>query len=217
MPGSTSRGVPHAIGSDAASTIDESMTSLAQWLSDNPGSATLTTAARDALSGAALWTGRAIYNTTLSRQEVYNGVAWVRPGITAHADLSGLAGSAHPDHLLNDGTTTLLGALYEGVSTADTTTSYALDWSAAPIHSLTLTGSCVFTFSNVPPAGGAVTLILKQDGTGSRTATWPAAVKWAEGTAPTITEAANSEDVLTFVTPDGGANVYGFIGGQDFS
>jgi hypothetical protein len=120
------------------------------------------------------------------------------------------------DDLSADGTTPMVGALYEGVNTADTTTSYALDWSAAPIHSLTLTGSCVFTFSNVPPAGGAITVVLKQDATGSRTATWPASVKWAGG-APVITSAANSVDVVSFVTVNGGTIIYGFVGGQGFA
>ena len=31
-----------------------------------------------------------------------------------------------------------------------------------------------------------IILILVQDGTGSRTATWPATVKWPSGTAPTL-------------------------------
>jgi hypothetical protein len=99
MPGTTARGVPHAIGSDEASSIDESMLSLAEWLNDNPGSATLTTAERDALSGAAVWTGRAIYNTTLARPELYNGVAWVRSGVTDHGDLAGAEDDDHAQYL----------------------------------------------------------------------------------------------------------------------
>lgn len=75
------------------------------------------------------------------------------------------------------------------------------------------------TISNPPASGkaGAFTLILKQDATGSRTVTWPGSVKWAGGTAPTLTTDANAIDILTFVTTDAGTTWYGFVGGLDFS
>lgn len=43
-----------------------------------------------------------------------------------------------------------------------------------------------------------ILLVLKQDSTGSRTVSWPAAVKWTGGTAPTLTTAANSIDIISF-------------------
>ncbi|MFC1729750.1 hypothetical protein ACFL6I_05380 [candidate division KSB1 bacterium] len=83
---------------------------------------------------------------------------------------------------------------------------------------ITLTGNCTFTFSNPPTSGtgGTITLILKQDGTGSRTATWPASVKWAGGTAPTLTTTLTTGmDVLSFITTDGGTTWLGFAAGSD--
>jgi hypothetical protein len=71
-----------------------------------------------------------------------------------------------------------------------------------------------------PPAAGragSCSLILKQDGTGGRTLTWPASVKWAGGEPPAITSAADAVDVYALITRDGGATWYGFPGGQDFS
>jgi hypothetical protein len=102
---------------------------------------------------------------------------------------------------------------------ANTSTTYTIDLESGNVFNLTLTGNCTYTFSNPPASGsaGAFTLIQNQDGTGSRTVTWPASVEWAGGSAPTITSTASSTDVFTFITTDGGTTWYGFTGGQDFS
>ena len=83
----------------------------------------------------------------------------------------------------------------------------------------TLAGNVTFTFSNPPASGkqGAFTIILTQDGTGSRIVTWPGTVMWASGTTPTLTTAAAGIDVLGFLTVDGGTNWFGFNGGLNFS
>ncbi len=62
-----------------------------------------------------------------------------------------------------------------------------------------------FTFT-APTKVGAFQLILVQDSTGSRTATWPTSVKWSGGTAPTLTTAANSVDIVSFLYD--GTNYY---------
>lgn len=67
-------------------------------------------------------------------------------------------------------------------------------------------GNATFTFSNPPKAGTLITIVLVQDGTGSRTVTWPATVKWSGGTAPTLTTTASKRDVFTFVYD--GSNYY---------
>ncbi|MGF1477781.1 MAG: hypothetical protein ACFB6S_19720 [Geminicoccaceae bacterium] len=74
------------------------------------------------------------------------------------------------------------------------------------------------SFVNPPAAGraGTATLILKQDGTGGRTVTWPGTVKWSNSSAPALTTTADAIDVLTFVTRDGGSTWFGFLGGKDF-
>ena len=84
-------------------------------------------------------------------------------------------------------------------------------------HKVTLTANCTFTFSNVPATANTAasfTLFLVQDGTGSRTATWPGTVDWAAATAPTLTTTAAGVDVLTFITLDGGTIWNGFVAGQ---
>tara|TARA_R110000772_G_scaffold54130_1_gene123493 strand:+ start:2803 stop:3573 length:771 start_codon:yes stop_codon:yes gene_type:complete len=56
-----------------------------------------------------------------------------------------------------------------------------------------------FTFT-APTKPGAYVLRLVQDSVGSRTATWPATVKWIAGTAPTLTTTATTgKDYVTFI------------------
>ena len=98
-------------------------------------------------------------------------------------------------------------------------TAATIDLNDGNVHHVQLTGNCTFTFSNPVATGdsSSFTLILEQDGTGSRTATWPASVKWAAATAPTLTTTADKFDVLAFTTVDGGTRWFGFVAGQDFA
>jgi hypothetical protein len=144
-------------------------------------------------------------------------------------------GTSTPSALLDvDGTTRLGGVVSvednevtrpklkdysETTVIANTGATYTIDLENGNVFNLTLTGDCTYTFSNPPASGsaGAFTLIQNQDGTGSRTVTWPASVEWAGGSAPTITSTASSTDVFTFITTDGGTTWYGFTAGQEFS
>jgi uncharacterized protein YjbI with pentapeptide repeats len=73
------------------------------------------------------------------------------------------------------------------------------------------------TISNPPASGsgGSFTLIFTADGT-PRSVTWPASIKWAGGTAPTITSTSGKVDSFAFFTSDGGTNWQGYVGGQNF-
>jgi hypothetical protein len=102
----------------------------------------------------------------------------------------------------------------EETVTANTSTAYTIDLVNGSVQILTLTGNCTFTFPTAT-AGRSFILILKQDGTGSRTATWPAAVKWPAGTAPTITSTASKSDKYIF-TADG-TNWIGSNAGQNYT
>jgi hypothetical protein len=76
--------------------------------------------------------------------------------------------------------------------TADT-----IDWTLSNKQKSTLTGNCTFTFT-APSGPCSLVLKLVQDATGSRTVTWPAAVHWSGGTAPTLTTTASKVDIITF-------------------
>ena len=102
----------------------------------------------------------------------------------------------------------------EEVATADTSTAYTIDLAGGSVQVLTMTGNCTFTFPTAT-AGKSFIILLKQDGTGSRTVTWPAAVKWPGGTAPTITATASKLDKYVF-TADG-TNWYGSEAGKNYT
>jgi hypothetical protein len=101
----------------------------------------------------------------------------------------------------------------EEVVTANTSTAYTIDLANGSVQILTLTGNCTFTFPTAT-AGKGFTLLLLQDATGSRTATWPAAVKWPASTAPTITATASKMDKYVFVAD--GTNWIGSNAGQNY-
>jgi len=86
------------------------------------------------------------------------------------------------------------------------------DWTAGSACTITLTGNCTGTSTMTSPTGvSRLTLIILQDGTGSRTiSTWPATVKWAGGTVPTLSTAASAIDIITFLW--NGTNYFGMAG-----
>ncbi len=76
-------------------------------------------------------------------------------------------------------------------STADT-----IDWTLSNKQKSTLTGNCTYTFT---APGGPCSLVLKVvQGAGPYAITWPAAVHWAGGVAPTLTATNGRIDVITF-------------------
>lgn len=94
----------------------------------------------------------------------------------------------------------------------------SINLASGNVVSATLSGNTTFTFTGAT-AGTACSfgLYLTQDGTGGRTVTWPLSVKWAGGTAPTLSTAANNVDILVFETIDGGTTWYGSLVGANFS
>jgi hypothetical protein len=74
----------------------------------------------------------------------------------------------------------------------------AVDFSISNSHFVTLGGSRTLTFSN-PQSGEIYCLKVTQDATGSRTLTFPSTVKWAGGSAPTLTTTASRTDFIYFM------------------
>ena len=92
------------------------------------------------------------------------------------------------------------------VAIGNSGTSQTLALTNGTVQTVTMTGNCTFTMPTAT-AGKSFILIAVQDGTGSRTATFTS-VKWAGGTAPTLTTTATTgRDILTFVAD--GTNWYG--------
>ena len=81
-----------------------------------------------------------------------------------------------------------------------------VNWNTGSKQKTTLTANCTFTFT-APPGVGNLVLFLTQDGTGSRTATWPGTVKWVGAAAPTLTTTAAATDIVSFIWD--GTNYWG--------
>ena len=69
-----------------------------------------------------------------------------------------------------------------------------------------------FVVSNLPASGTAFFFTLKVTFGGSHSITWGSAVKWAGGTAPTLST--SGTDIFSFYTIDSGTTIYGFTSGQ---
>jgi hypothetical protein len=95
-----------------------------------------------------------------------------------------------------------------------------LDFETGNVFDVVLTqdvGSLILAHPPAAGRAGSCSIILRQDATGGRTLTWPASVKWAGGSPPPITSAADAIDVYALITRDGGESWFGFPAGQDFS
>lgn len=96
---------------------------------------------------------------------------------------------------------------------ANSSTAITLDLTNGTVQIITLTGNATITMPTAT-SGKSFVMMLKQDGTGSRTVTW-STVKWAGGTAPTITSTASRQDILSFFAD--GTNWYGVVVGQNYT
>lgn len=80
--------------------------------------------------------------------------------------------------------------------------STAVDLSAGNYFSYTVSSTTTLTFTNTPSGTVSSGFVLELTNGGVATVTFPASVKWAGGTAPTLT--ASGVDVLVFITDDNG-------------
>ena len=102
------------------------------------------------------------------------------------------------------------------VALGNTGTAKSIDLRQGTVFTATLTGNCTFTLTN-PNAnanrGSSFTLILTNDGTGSRTVAWAGGTFRFPGGAATLsrTATANAVDIWVFFTPDNGTTWYGNI------
>lgn len=80
-----------------------------------------------------------------------------------------------------------------------------LDLSTGTYFSFTPSGATTVSFTNPPASGLAIGFAVEVNGDGSAI-TWPASVKWPEGTAPTATA---TKEIYAFITTDGGTTYYG--------
>jgi hypothetical protein len=96
---------------------------------------------------------------------------------------------------------------------ANSSTAITLALTNGTVQIITLTGNATITMPTAT-SGKSFIMFLKQDATGSRTVTW-STVKWAGGTAPTVTATASRQDIYSFFAD--GTNWYGVTVGQNYT
>ena len=101
---------------------------------------------------------------------------------------------------------TFTGGVFE---TAVSMSGSQINLTAGSVFKKTITGA---TTLSITGSGPAATFSLILTNGGAYTVTWPASVKWAFGSAPTLT--ASGVDVITFLTGDGGTTWYGVVSTQ---
>lgn len=111
------------------------------------------------------------------------------------------------------GTATLTNKTITGLKETKVVISAAdIDLTAGNYFTKTLSTNTTFTVSNVPTTGTVAAFVLDLTNSGTYI-TWWSNLKWAGGTAPTLTT--SGRDVLGFFTHDGGTTWNGFVLGKD--
>ncbi len=93
------------------------------------------------------------------------------------------------------GSTGIEDSLYDAGNSG---TAKTIDWLNGKAQKLLLTGNCTLTFSN-PRDGGRYVLVLKQDGSGGHTVTYPASVKWDNDNVPWMSSLAAAGVLTTYL------------------
>ena len=153
------------------------------------------------------------------------------PAITLTTSITGLlkgngtamsAAVAGTDYVTPTGTETLTNKTLtnptvtnyvETPYSATPTSTITLDLANGTVQIITLGGNVTITMPTAVSVKSFI-MYLKQDATGSRTVTW-STVKWAGGTAPTITSTASRQDILSFFSD--GTNWFGVVVGQNYT
>ena len=155
-------------------------------------------------------TGTVIANGTIDNLPPINDPA----GLTiSYTQVTGLAASATTDTTnasnITSGTlpaariSTLNGVQFSGwaattpVAVTFSATAMAVDCSLSNVFTTTFTANVTVAPSmNNPKDGQTLNWFITQDGTGSRTMTWPASFKWSGASAGVLTTTANAVDLL---------------------
>lgn len=144
-------------------------------------------------------------------------VSGVTKAMVGLGSVDNTADTAKPVSTAQQAALDLKAPITESVNTVGTSgaTQTIPSPATAAMSRITLTANCTLTFPTAT-AGNSFLLTLVQDGTGSRTVTWPASVRWPGGVAPTLTTTASKIDRFTFICDDG-STWTGFAAGMNFS
>ena len=133
----------------------------------------------------------------------YGGTAVTATGAELnYSDLATLGTSAASKVLTANANnlTTISGAVLNTEDTLTDQATIAWDVIASPVAKVTLGANRTMAAPSGtgPAAGQMISLLVIQDGTGSRTITWNAVYEFPSDTAPTLTTTANLGDIFSF-------------------
>ena len=93
----------------------------------------------------------------------------------------------------------ITGNATSSVSSLTDGSTITVNFDTASNFTVTLGGNRTFAQSSSNSIGSSGSIFIVQDGTGSRTASFGSAFKFAGGTAPTLSTAANAVDRLDYI------------------
>jgi hypothetical protein len=147
--------------------------------------------------GDPLAEGALYWNSTSDLMKVYDGADW-----SSWAWLA-LAGGTMTGNLL------MKSATYTLNDEGSSSTAFTIDWTLGNKAEILMSGTpAVATFT--APASSCNVVLKVTQGSGAEVITWPAAVKWPGGSAPTLSTGAGAIDVISFFFD--GTNYYGAAG-----
>jgi hypothetical protein len=131
------------------------------------------------------------------------------------AYLEGVTSSIQPqlDTKLSKSGGTMTGAITAIRETKVAMVDNNIDLATGNVFTKSITTTTTLTVSNVLATGNANSFILELTNAGAYTITWFSGVKWAGGTAPTLT--ASGVDILGFYSHDGGTTWRGAVLSKD--
>lgn len=187
---------------------------------------------------ATLALSRVVTGTTISSTTENNNQSSLETVINGGLDNANLSGSAGITYANCDSNTVAGRTATQTITNKTVTQSTSgytdkgnsgggtvtIDMNDANTQKVTLTGNPTLAFNN-PKNFQRLTLILEQDGSGSRTVTWPTSVRWGNGTgatnsttdAPTLTTTANKTDIFNFIYDSDNSIWLGVVSGFTFA
>lgn len=187
-------------------------------MKDDTGAETVFTAGGEVNTGANVGGGAGVFRdktgVTLNFRSLVAGASML---VTQAADTISIALSSLTATLnaANQALTGIKTATFNGeVDNGNVSGAATITWANGQRQRATLVGVTTFTFS-APPGPGNFMLKIVQDATGGRTVTWPASVRWPNGTAPAVSSGGpNAIHIIAFYYD--GTNYYG-VGSLSFA
>ena len=150
---------------------------------------------------------------TQAAQSAITSVGTLTSVVIADGGNIGSASDTDAMAISSGGNVTFSKATKPALAAITPASSVTIDVNTANVHTLTLGATTTLAVSNETP-GQTFILRLLQDGTGSRSVVWFSTIRWAGGSAPSLTSTASKADMFGFVCT--GTDTYdGFIIGRN--